>query len=93
MGQEVMHMSPCTDQRKSPGPREQDILVSIKIQVLGLLFFLVFLSFRAAPAAYGGYQARGPIGTVATGLCHSYSNAGSKPCLQPTPQFTAMLDP
>ena len=29
----------------------------------------------AAPVAYGGSQARGPIGPVATGLCHSHSNA------------------
>ena len=44
----------------------------------------------AAPAAYGGSQARGPIGPVATGLRHS--NAGSEPRLQPTPQLTATPD-
>ena len=32
----------------------------------------------AAPAAYGGSQARGRIGAVATGLCQSHSNAGSE---------------
>ena len=42
---------------------------------------------------YGGSQARGLIGAVATGLCHSHSNAGSKPSLQPTPVLTAILDP
>ena len=42
----------------------------------------------AAPAAYGGSQARGPIGAVATGLRQSHSNAGSEPRLQPTPQLT-----
>ena len=47
----------------------------------------------AAPAAYGGSQARGRIGAVATGLHQSHSNAGSEPCLQPTPQLTAMPDP
>ena len=26
-------------------------------------------------------------------LCHSHSNLGSKPCLRPTSQFTATLDP
>ena len=31
----------------------------------------------------------GLIGTVAAGLCHSHSNAGSEPHLQPTPQLTA----
>ena len=43
----------------------------------------------AAPAAYGGSQARGQIGAVATGLRQSHSNAGSEPRLQPTPQLTA----
>ena len=46
----------------------------------------------AAPAAYGGSQARGRIGAVATGLRQSHSNAGSEPRLQPTPQLTAMLE-
>ena len=39
--------------------------------------------------AYEGSQARGQIGAVAPGLHHSHSNAGSKPCLLPTPQLTA----
>ena len=47
----------------------------------------------AAPAAYGGSQARGPIGAAAAGLHHSHSNAGSELCLQPTPQLTATPDP
>ena len=54
--------------------------------------FFVFL-FRAAPVAYGCSQARGPIGTVASGLCHSHSNLGSMPRLRPTPQLTATPDP
>ena len=37
--------------------------------------------FRAAPEAYGGFQARGPIGATAVGPHHSHSNARSKPCL------------
>ena len=47
----------------------------------------------AAPAAYGGSQARGLIGATAAGLRQSLSNAGSEPHLQPTPQLTATLDP
>jgi len=43
--------------------------------------------------AHVGSQARGPIGTVDASLCHSHSNAGSEPHLQPTPQLTATLDP
>ena len=39
--------------------------------------------------AYGISQARSLIGAVASGLHHSYSNAGSKPRLRPTPQLTA----
>ena len=56
-------------------------------------FFSVFCLSRAAPVAYGGYQARGPIRAVAASLRQSHSNAESKPCLPPTPQLTAMLDP
>ena len=42
--------------------------------------------------AYRGSQARGRMETAAAGLHHSHSNVGSKVGLQPTPQFTAMLD-
>ena len=48
-----------------------------------------FLLFRATPTAYGGSQARGPIGATAAGLRHSHSNARSEPRLQPIPQLTA----
>ena len=44
----------------------------------------------AAPAAYGGSQARGRIGAVATSLRQSHSNAGSESRLQP--QLTATPD-
>ena len=53
------------------------------------LFFCLFALSRAAPVAYGGSQARGLIGAVAAGLCHSHSNSGS----EPHPRPTAMLDP
>ena len=43
---------------------------------LSLSFF-----FRAEPAAYGSFQARGRIGAAAAGLHHYHSNAGSEPCL------------
>ena len=55
-------------------------------------FVCVFAISWAAPAAYGGSQARGQIGAVATGLRQSHSNAGSEPHLQPTPQLTATPD-
>ena len=58
-----------------------------------LFIFSLFAFFWAAPAAYGGSQARGLIAAVTAGLHHSHSNAESEPHLQPTPQFTATPDP
>ena len=37
-----------------------------------------FLLFRATPVAYGGSQARGPIGAPAASLHHSHGNVGSE---------------
>ena len=56
-------------------------------------FFGLFAISSAAPMAYGDSQARGRIRAIATGLCQSHSNIGSKPHLQPTPELTATLDP
>ena len=42
---------------------------------------LSFLLFRAVHIAYGGSQARGPIGATTAGLHHSHGNTGSKLCL------------
>ena len=66
-------------------------------EVFFLSFVVVVVAISwAAPAAYGGSQARGRIGAVATGLRQSHSNAGSEPHLQPTPipqlQLTATPD-
>ena len=61
---------------------------------LFIYLFLDFLPFLGPlPVAYGGSQARAWIGTVAAGLHQSHSNTGSEPCLQSTPQLTAMPDP
>ena len=65
--------------------------------VLTSVFFCFFCFFlfafsRAAPTAYGGSQAKGLIGAVATGPHQSHSNAGFEPCLRPTPQLTATSD-
>ena len=46
----------------------------------------------AAPTAYGSSQAGGQIGAAAAGSCHSHSNVGPEPHLQPTPQLTAVPD-
>ena len=58
------------------------------------IFAVVAVLFlRAAPKAYGGSQARGPIRAVAVDLRHSHSNAGSEPHVQPIPELMAMPDP
>ena len=84
-------------QHMCAGPGAGTCLEGDKLMLLPLfLFFFFFCLFAiswAAPAAYGGSQARGPIGAVATGLRQSHSNAGSEPHLQPTPQLTATPDP
>ena len=47
-------------------------------KLFSLFLFLLFF-FRAAPAAYGNFQARGWIRATAANLCHSHSNMGSEP--------------
>ena len=59
-------------------------------QILLLLLLFLFLFFQAVPTAYGGSQARGQIGAVATGLRQSHSNARSELHLQATPQGNAV---
>ena len=60
-------------------------------QFFFFFFFCLFAFSRAAPVAYGGSQARGPIRATAAGLHHS--NARSKPCLRSTPQLMATPGP
>ena len=60
--------------------------------ILKCTFFWLFAISWATPTAYGGSQARGLIGAIATGLHQSHSNVGSEPSLRPTPQFTATPD-
>ena len=45
--------------------------------------------FRATPAACGSSQARGQIRAVATILCHSHSNTGSKSAIYTTAHSNA----
>ena len=47
-----------------------------------ILFYFIFLLFRATPAANGDFQARGRIRATAAGLHHSHGNARSEPSLQ-----------
>ena len=74
------------------------LLRSLQHNPLKLVWFgfvLFCLLSRAAPAAYGGSQARGLIGAVAAGHSHSHShsNTRSEPRLGPTPQRMATPDP
>ena len=44
-----------------------------------IFFFFVFLPFLGLlPTAYGGSQARGPIGAVAISLLQGHSNTSSE---------------
>ena len=54
--------------------------------------FFFFDTYLADPKACGGSAGRGPIAAIAAGLCQSYSNMGSEPSLESTPQLTATLD-
>ena len=69
-----------------------NILFVFTHSIFPFFFFFGLLSKRAAQVAYGGSQARGQIRAVAASLHHSHSNAGSEPCLRPTPQLMAMPD-
>ena len=69
-----------------------NLLSGIFIFIIYLFIYLFFSIFRVEPVAHGGSQARGQIGAVAAGLCHSYSKLGSKLSLWPTAQLTATLD-
>ena len=54
-----------------------------------IIFFCLFVSSRAASAAYGGSQARGLIRVTA----YATATAMQGPSLQSTPQRTTMPDP
>ena len=54
-----------------------------------VLFFPFLFLFRVTPTTHGSFQASGQIRATAVSLCHSHSNVGSEPRLQPTPQLNA----
>ena len=72
------------------GENRSECLIGIEFQIC--LFFFFAISWTA-PTAYGGSQARGRIGAAATDLRQSHSNAGSEPCLQPTPHGNTGYSP
>ena len=69
-------------QHSLQGPLASQVPLRHGNDFLFFLFFLfLFCLFRAAPATYGGSQARGPIRAIAAGLHHSHSHVGSELCL------------
>ena len=70
-----------------------EIMHFIYLFILFIYLFCLPTFSRAAPAAYGGSQARSLIEAVAAGLHQSHSNTRSQPCLQATPQLMTTPDP
>ena len=68
---------------------------STRILFLFIFYLFIFVFSRAAPTAYGGSEARGLIGAVATSLCQSHSNGGlSRVCdLHHSSQQCRLLNP
>ena len=62
---------------RKPAGQEDGIFMCQKTILPELEFRLLFCLLRAAPASYGGSQARGLMGAVAAGLRHSHSQSGS----------------
>ena len=61
--------------------------------ILFCLSLFLFFPFMATPMADRTSWARGQIGAVAASVCHSHSNARSKPYLQPMLQQCWILNP
>ena len=90
-GTEGVPLSLCQSNLRT-GHEMYDVLDTRAVFTEYILFCLFAFS-RAAPAAYGGSQAKDLIGAVATSLHHSHSNVGSELHLPPTPQLMATLEP
>ena len=56
-------------------------------------FFGLFAFSRAAPAVYGGSQARGPIGAVPPAYARDTATRDPSRICDHTPQLTATPDP
>ena len=69
-----------------------DRLVKINATEFLFSFSFCFLGLHPQYMEVSKFPPRGRIGATPASLHHSYSNVGSKLCLQPTPQLTATLD-
>ena len=72
----------CGSQNMGPGPAAASLGGLLEMQILGLALsnlqsqnFFFFFLFRAAPAACGGFQARGQTGAAAAGLRHNHARS------------------
>ena len=74
----IPHLGKCI---KETSNYRKDLCIKKCPQCI-LSFFFLFLLFKAAPVAYGNSKARGQIGAVATGLCHSHSHTRAEPTLK-----------
>ena len=74
-----------------PSIRPAAVFSAVRVAsgVQAVFVFCFFCLSRAAPAAYGGSQARSLIGAIDAGLHQSHSNAGFKPRLRPTTAHTS----
>ena len=61
------------------------------LKIDSFFYYYIFLTFRAAPVAYGSSQARDRVGAVAAS--HNHSKARSRLCLRSTAKLRAMPDP
>ena len=67
-----------------------------KIELLSFFFFFCLLSFLGPPQHVAfprlGVESE-LVAAYVVGLHHSHSNAGSEPCLLPTPQLMVTPEP
>ncbi len=68
-------------------------LYSVKAEVFFVCLFCLFAFSKAAPAAYGGFQARDLIGAVAAGPMPEPQQCRIRAASVTSPQPTAMWDP
>ena len=63
--------------------------------LLNEFYFILFIYFAFQGLTHGiwKFPGQGSSQSYAASLCQSHNNSGSEPCLQPTPQLTATLDP
>ena len=72
---------------------ENKLFALFLLKIPFFFFFCLLVFLGPHPRHMEVPRLRGLIGAVAASLHHSHSNAGSEPCLKPTPQLAATPDP